>query len=35
MLDGFGTLELLGLFMIAFGFMCLMADPILNLMIGR
>lgn len=35
MLDGLGTLELLGLFMIVFGILCLMADPILNLMIGR
>lgn len=30
-----GTLEILGVVMIAFGMFCLVADPLLNWIIGR
>ena len=35
MLSEFGSLEILGLVMIAVGFACLCADPLLDLLIGR
>jgi hypothetical protein len=35
MQSDFGTLELFGLVMIAVGFACLCADPLLDLLIGR
>lgn len=35
MLSEFGTLEILGLVMIGFGFLCLCADPLINLLLGR